>query len=58
MNTANTYTPGDKVWIRLSWGGGDCWVAGEFIRETAKRVFVRCDRGEMYVAKHNVKRRD
>ena len=58
MNNATTYNSGDKVWIRLSWGGGDCWIAGEFIRETAKRFLVRCDRGEMFVAKRNVRCRD
>ena len=49
--------PGDKVWVRFAWGGGDCWNAGEFIRETAKRILVRCDRGIIYVAKRNVRPR-
>jgi len=38
------YKVGQDVWIHLPWVDDECWVAGTFIKATAKRIKCKRDR--------------
>jgi hypothetical protein len=36
----SNFKAGDKVWVLCSWVDEDCWVEGEVLKTTAKRIQV------------------